>query len=280
MAITILNGDARDMLATLPDGCVQCVVTSPPYYGLRSYLPDGHADKANEIGLEETAEEYTGNLVSVFREVKRVLADDGVCWIVLGDRFDKGKQLQLMPYRVAMALQADSWILRSSIVWHKPNPLPERCKDRPTSAHESVFLLTKRARYAYYADAVAEPAAVPGGRACGPKNDASRNDTDRTQIIRGNGITRNCRNVWQIAPGNFRGAHFATFPVELARRCIKAGSRPGDTVLDPFFGAGTTGLVADRLGRDCVGIELNPAYAELARSRIADARGPALEAAD
>jgi DNA modification methylase len=290
MTVTILTGDARDMLATLPSGSARCAVTSPPYLNLRDY------GVAGQIGLESDPADYIAALVDVFREVKRVLADDGTCWIVLGDCYGKDKQLQLMPYRVAMALRADGWILRSNIAWCKPNPMPESCKDRPTNAHESVFLLTKGPRYFYDADAVREASARPDligkTRRFGSSDDEvttatrmnghpdGRGDFGRTGIPYCNPLGRNMRNVWTIAPRNFRGAHFATFPPELAARCIKAGSAPGDTVLDPFFGAGTTGLVADSLGRDCIGIELNPAYADLARGRLGLAAAIQLEAAD
>lgn len=285
--MTILTGDARDMLATLPAGSARCCVTSPPYFGLRDY------GVAGQIGLESEPAEYIAALVGVFREVRRVLTDDGSLWLVLGDCFGKGKQLQLMPYRVAMALQADGWILRSSIIWHKPNPMPESARDRPTCAHESVFLLTKQPRYFYAAAAVREPMQGDGRKrgGCGGKQaGANGNPTysGRTwQDAETTGL-RNLRNVWTITPKPLKNfAHFATFPPELAERCIKAGSAVGDTVLDPFFGAGTTGLVADRLGRNCVGIELNADYADLARARIETRAGsefpaslPQLEAAD
>jgi DNA modification methylase len=170
---------------------------------------------------------------------------------------------------VALALRADGWYLRSDIIWHKPNPMPESVTDRPTKAHEYLFLLSKSERYYYDADAIAEDAAAEP-KICGPKNDASRNDGNRVGIVRGNGITRNRRTVWTVATQPFGGAHFATFPPALIEPCILAGSRKGDTVLDPFGGAGTTGLVADRLGRDAILYELNPTYADLARRRITD----------
>jgi site-specific DNA-methyltransferase (adenine-specific) len=286
MTVTILTGDARDMLATLPAGSARCCVTSPPYLNLRDY------GVAGQIGLESDPADYIAALVDVFREVKRVLTDDGTCWVVLGDCYGKGKQLQLMPYRVAMALQADGWILRSNIVWAKPNPMPESCRDRPTSAHESVVLLTKQPKYFYDADAVREPCApnerpnggggarTKGGGATARRiANADRQDARSAGLV-ANYETRNCRNVWRITPKPVKLAHFATFPPELAERCIKAGSAVGDTVLDPFFGAGTTGLAADRLGRSCIGIELNANYAELARERLGLAATPQLEAAD
>ena len=274
MTINILTGDSRVMLATLPDSSVQCCVTSPPYFGLRDYGNDG------QIGLEATPDAYVAELVAVFREVRRVLKDDGTLWLNLGDSYArtggtdrkvsetaqvgstrntllqiqnrtttaaqfgaKEKDLLGIPWRVAFALQSDGWYLRSDIIWHKPNPMPESVTDRPTKAHEYVFLLSKSARYFYDAEAIAEQAELN---------------------------TRNARTVWSITTKPFKGAHFATMPAELAERCIKAGSAVGDMVLDPFGGAGTTGLVADQLGRDATLIELNPTYAAMARARIAD----------
>ena len=267
MTVTVLEGDSRTVLATLPEASVQCCVTSPPYFGLRDYGHNG------QIGLEATTDDYVAEMVALFREVRRVLKDDGTLWLNLGDSYAgsgkgpsqslsaeardmthtmhtafvpdglKPKDLIGIPWRVAFALQADGWYLRSDIIWHKPNPMPESVTDRPTKAHEYVFLLTKSARYYYDAAAIAEP---------------SIDDT------------RNARTVWSITTQPYKGAHFATMPPELARRCIFAGSKTGDTVLDPFGGAGTTGLVADRLGRDAVLVELNPTYAALARHRIHD----------
>jgi DNA modification methylase len=275
----IIQGDCRDVLATLPHASAQCCVTSPPYYGLRSYLRDDHPDKAREIGLEPTPDAYIAKLVEVFRGVRRVLRDDGTLWLNVGDSYSsnpatgkkiggeshrgsdtptlntdqqcrvtyrgngiKAKDLMMIPARVAIALQADGWYLRSHIIWHKPNPMPESVKDRPTSAHESVFLFAKQLAYFYDAEAVAEPAAVTE--------------------------TRNLRNVWTISPKPYKGAHFAVMPEDIAERCILAGSRPGDTVLDPFGGVGTTGLVADRLGRNATLIELSAEHAWRSGQRI------------
>lgn len=172
-----------------------------------------------------------------------------------------------IPHLVAMALQADGWVLRQTICWVKPNPLPESVRDRCTKSHEYIFLLSKSERYFYDHEAMKEPM-VAQPKKCGRKNDSSRNDGDRTGIVRGDGETRNRRSVWTVATKPLKEAHFAAYPPELIEPCIKAGSREGGTVLDPFFGAGTTGLVANRLGRDCIGIELNPEYAEIARRRI------------
>jgi DNA modification methylase len=297
-AVRIMEGDCVASLATLPACSAQCCVTSPPYYGLRDY---GHA---GQIGLEESPDAYVARLVDVFRAVRRVLADDGTLWLNLGDSYNnfrvgqcgqsvhghkvhdqpiakrrvnvgyKEKDLLMIPAQVALALRADGWFLRADIIWHKPNPMPESVRDRPTSAHEHVFLLTKRASYFYDAEAIAEAAEYPG--------DHRHNRTDTRKAVdplcadggsrartgSPTGLTRNARNVWTIATQPFSGAHFATMPPDLAERCIKAGSREGDTVLDPFGGAGTTGLVADRLNRSAILCELNPEYARLARERI------------
>ncbi len=295
----VLVGDCVEQMRTLPDGSAQCCVTSPPYYGLRDY---GHA---GQIGLEETPDAYVARLVDVFREVRRVLRGDGVLWLNLGDSYAseskgsggktekqatnvgaffaarkfnmgdaKAKDLMGIPWQVAFALRADGWFLRKDIIWHKPNPMPESVRDRPTSAHEYVFLLTKSARYFYDADAIAEQVsentvwtyAQPDKAArAGSTTNGTGKSTMRVQPESG---TRNARSVWTIATQPYSGAHFATMPPTLAERCIKAGSRPGDTILDPFGGAGTTGLVASRLGRGAILCELNPEYARLARERI------------
>ena len=310
MNVKILIGDCRDVLRRLPDVSVQCCVTSPPYFGLRDY------GVAGQIGLEPTPDDFVAEMVAVFREVRRVLRDDGTLWLNLGDsyastvkgsggagksglgpnrdphrhqkfeprRFDmqglKPKDLIGIPWRVAFALQADGWYLRSDIIWHKPNPTPESVTDRPTSAHEHVFLLSKSARYFFDADAVRVPYARDwdennGGSCAQGKGDAQR-VAERGKAGTHSGAYpmpdkggANIRNVWTVATQPFSGAHFATFPPALIEPCIKAGSRPGDTVLDPFGGAGTTGLAADRLHRHAVLIELNPEYAAMAERRIA-----------
>jgi DNA modification methylase len=388
--IRILQGDCRDVLATLPDAAVQCCVTSPPYYGLRDYGVDG------QIGLEQTPDEYVAQLVEVFRGVRRLLREDGTLWLNLGDSYamstkgagGRGKQhtnngsvmqdrrwqipqgikpkdLLGIPWRVAFALQADSWWLRSAIVWHKPNPMPESVTDRPTSAYEMVFLLAKSARYFFDAEAIQEP--MTESAMARLKSPRYQNSKNRPDVNYGNPKTdeatrarqvasgmRNSRNVWTIATQPYSEAHFATFPPELAERCIKAGTsekgccakcgapwvrvvekgepdwehraacgadtsggyngqstKGHDTagvqnasdvkrrilegmrlktfdwsascrcdaptqpciVLDPFAGAGTTLLVADRLHRNSIGIELNPTYADMARRRISDDAG-------
>ena len=268
-----------------------------------------------EIGLEQTPDEYVAKLVAVFREVRRVLRDDGTLWLNLGDSYatggmsnpsasstlgggkDRGaelysisrarpeglkpKDLVGIPWRVAFALQADGWYLRSDIIWHKPNPMPESVTDRPTKAHEYLFLLSKSARYYYDADAVREapPAEL---REMGEKPAVVAYDGQRqvegSRWSQAGGATgfgsaaagRNKRTVWTVATQPYAGAHFATFPPKLIEPCVLAGSAVGDTILDPFNGAGTTGMVALRHDRDYVGIELNPEYAAMARERIHD----------
>lgn len=231
MTIRILTGDCRDVLPTLDAGSVHCVVTSPPYYGLRDYGVDG------QLGLEATPDEYIQTMVAVFRELRRVLRDDGTVWCNMGDSFS-GKQLLMMPARLALALQADGWWLRSDIIWAKPNPMPESVTDRPTSAHEHVFLLTKRSRYFYDADAVREPhtnGAYWIGRAPTQisKGNADRND-DGGRAISGDETGRNLRNVWTIATAPFSEwtpQHEITqLPASEAQALAAKGSaRGGDT---------------------------------------------------
>lgn len=275
----IINGPALDTLAAMAGSSVQCCVTSPPYWGLRDYGHDG------QIGLEETPEAYVARLVAVFAEVRRVLADDGVLWLNLGDSYGSGKQLVGIPWRVAFALQADGWYLRSDTIWHKPNPMPESVKDRPTKAHEYVFLLSKSARYYWDQDAVREPAPnnkprvrasnfKKAGQTAGADNGRRAGHTDRgAPIIMPHPEGRNARSVWTIPTQPYPGAHFAVMPPALADRCIRSGSAIGDTILDPFAGAGTTGMVARRLQREFIGIEINPTFAEMASRRI-DADAP------
>lgn len=404
--ITTLHGDCRDVLLTLPEQSVQCVVTSPPYFGLRSYLTEGDPNKANEIGLEPIPDClawarqeppcgacYVCTLRTVFAGLWRVLRADGVAWLNLGDIYTgsgkggnpegspfagfvgskareraaqpgtnnraktygiKEKNLLLIPSRVALALQSDGWIVRSDIVWAKGNPMPESVTDRPTRAHEQIYLLAKQARYYYDAAAVAEPAvngdpsAPRGSRGAlnrqGEPNSGRRDKQresplsryvgfneryiQRPQLrraleiaaehnltqahldaIRAAGLsdagqaaatqtgtgkntekvmqlateakdalggyyreflsreTRNLRDVWHINPQPYGGAHFAVFPEAIPERCIKASTRPGDTVLDPFGGSGTTARVATRLQRDCILIELNADYLDLQDER-------------
>jgi DNA modification methylase len=275
---------------------------------------------ANQIGLEQTPDAFVSELVAVFREVKRVLRDDGTLWLNLGDsycgsggagnQFKEGgiaaqgvqapstwkefnakvvtqriqglkpKDLIGIPWRVAFALQADGWYLRQDIIWHKSNPMPESVRDRCTKAHEYIFLLSKSERYYYDADAIAEPAIndnMPGRNMTdtrltyGEQNGGNSGLRDLKHRYKTGDWpeTRNRRSVWTVPTKPYKGAHFATFPPDLIEPCIKAGSKAGDLVLDPFGGAGTTGLVSDRLGRDAVLCELNPEYAKMAGERIA-----------
>ena len=293
---TLYTGDPRTILPTLPERSVRCCVTSPPYFGLRDY---GTGDA--QIGLESSPTAYVDNLVAVFREVRRVLTDDGTLWLNLGDSYAgsansgganmnagghavrlnglptktgdgiKTKDLLGIPWRVAFALQADGWWLRSDIIWHKPNPMPESVTDRPTKAHEYVFLLTKSARYYYDAAAIAEQSvSTEDPRFGGPRKEyASKyagaiNLPTRQKAFVTIEETRNARTVWTVPTKPYGGAHFAVMPEELARRCVLAGSAPGDTVLDPFSGSGTTAAMATGNGRRAIGCDLNPAYHALA----------------
>jgi DNA modification methylase len=308
-SVQLLNGDVLDMLKTLPNEYVQTVVTSPPYWGLRDYGIEG------QLGLEPTPDAYVAKMVQVFREVRRVLKDDGTLWLNLGDSYCssatgsasqsastlgggkytqeeackrpdklpkgfKAKDLVGIPWRVAFALQADGWYLRSDIIWAKPNPMPESVTDRPTKAHEYLFLMSKQERYWYDHEAIREASnytwnsAKSTLAANGVKNvalnksgqrrtagaDTFHKDEEQTG--------RNKRTVWSICSDPYPEAHFATFPPKLIEPCILAGSRTGDTVLDPFHGAGTTAMVSKQFGRRYVGIELNPAYLALSMKRI------------
>ena len=296
---TILQGDVIERLKDIEDNKIQCVVTSPPYWGLRDYGED------NQLGLEETPEEYVENMVNVFREVKRVLKDDGTLWLNLGDSYNttqagnktwgdgvgsnkqyakgiipkkrnktlglKPKDLVGIPWRVAFALQQDGWYLRQDIIWHKPNPMPESVTDRCTKSHEYIFLLTKSANYYYDAESIKEPAQNWGTR---DRSNFRNGTKDKLLIHHGlkdanfAELGRNKRSVWKINTQPYKEAHFAVFPEKLPELCIKAGSKKGDIVLDPFFGSGTTGYVAQRLYRKWLGIELNPEYIKIANKRF------------
>lgn len=300
----VLLGDVRETLRAIPDATVRCCVTSPPYFGLRSYLSDGDPRKPAEIGLG-ALDQYVADLVAVFREVRRVLTPDGTLWCNLGDSFNgsggaggdyspgglkagqpkypgrklsglKPKDLIGVPWRVALGLQADGWWLRSDIVWSKPAPMPESVKDRPTRSHEYIFLLAKSESYYYDADAVAEPLKHPAKANGsfvfgGQKYRHSRQYSGKPYVLPANG-KRNRRSVWQINNRASGVKHFATFPPELPRLCLLAGSAPGDVILDPFAGSGTTLAVATELGRRAVGCELNPAYVDLIHDRLATAQ--------
>jgi DNA modification methylase len=333
MSITILQGDVCDRLRELPDESVNCVVTSPPYWGLRDYGVSG------QLGLEHCLAEHLAALVDVFRDVRRVLRKDGTLWLNYGDAYAsapngrsaadtksagnddrtfrdkpistvgpiavqrpgaedrashgkeayrpghatrtaaggtlKPKDRMLLPARVAIALQDDGWWVRDEIIWHKPNPMPSSVKDRTTPAHEMIYMLTRSERYTYDNAAIREPFAdARQGR------DGSHKESERDRGGRNDGYTkpngidpsanggRNKRSVWSVCPKGFKEAHFATFPPDLIRPAILAGCPEGGTVLDPFFGAGTTGLVCQQTGRNCIGIELNPAYVAIAERRL------------
>lgn len=341
MTYKIFQGDCREIMdLLLADQSVQCCITSPPYFGLRDYGGLG------QIGLEDTPDEYIAKMVNVFREVHRVLKDDGTLWLNLGDSYagswgnaggkNRGKGVQRaitsgslvkdqaerngdfvppgkygfknlgikqkdligIPWRVAFALQADGWYLRQDIIWNKPNPMPESVRDRCTKAHEYIFLLSKSKKYYFDGDAIASPCKpstiarvsqanlerqagsdrVPGKtngpmKACfGGRNKHAGYGTriHSGNEDKGNYLERgaNKRSVWTVTTKPFKGAHFATFPPDLIEPCILAGSKPGDIVLDPFGGAGTTALVAERRGRDSILCELNPEYVALAHERL------------
>lgn len=284
MTVKIIEGDALAMLRTLPAGTFQTCVTSPPYFGLRSYLPDQHPDKHLEIGREETPAAYVAGLVNVFAEMRRVLRTDATFWLNLGDTYSDNKQRLMIPARVALALQADGWLLRDEIVWHKPRTTPSSVTDRTCPAHEMLYMFAKNEQYFYDYLAIEDPALYPGVirkrgkafRAHGKAKAKLLNGADKAIVGQGGPgaqeftvrETRRKRSVWSINPQPYSESHFATFPPDLVEPCILAGSRKGDAVLDPFGGAGTTALVADRLGRDATIIELNPDSTALSRRRI------------
>lgn len=354
--IQLLTGDAETVLRALPKCSVQTCVTSPPYFGLRDYGVEG------QLGLEATPEAYVDRMVSVFREVRRVLKPTGTLWLNIGDSYCnakgashgvdpkqsarrgferpqdhamaglKTKDLIGIPWMLAFALRADGWYLRSDIIWQKPNCMPESTTDRPTRSHEYVFLLTKSKRYYYDQDAIAEPVTastvarlqqnVAAQQGSARANGGTRTDRPMKAVAKQDGHgrrhagfnaryfgtepsvpvpsmrdnfaretkeglvpgqstsqhrlgreptfakpTRNSRDVWSIATTPYRGAHFAVMPKELVRRCLRAGSAAGDTVLDPFGGSGTVALVAQELDRSAIHIDLNPAYHALAEAR-------------
>jgi len=288
MNYQIILGDCLDSMRSLPDQSVNCCVTSPPYFGLRDYGVDG------QIGLEETPEQFIQKLVEVFREVRRVLRDDGVLWLNLGDSYGKGKQLLGIPWKVALALQADGWYLRQDIIWSKPNPMPESVRDRCTKSHEYIFLLTKSQRYYYDHDAIREPHTGEAAKAVaigykevgqrGVNSSVRRGLTDgqATQFSKKghsgyfgadgkcllNPLGKNKRSVWSVPTQSVKGAHFATFPPALIEPCILAGCPVDGVVLDPFGGSGTTAGVAIKNGRRAILCELNPDYAEMVAERV------------
>jgi len=263
---TVYCGDALDVLRTIPSESCRAAITSPPYWGLRDYKA------GSQLGSEDDLAEYIDRLILILNEVKRVLTSDGSLWLNLGDCYTSGgrtwrapdkknparamsyrpptpsglksKDLVGVPWRVALSLQPEGWYLRSEVIWHKPNAAPESVKDRPSRAHEHLFLLTKSERYLYNYDAVLEPSL--------------------------NGTKRARRSVWSVNTEAFNGAHFATYPPSLIKPCVLASSNAGDTILDPFFGSGTTGLVAAENDRRFIGIEIVPEYIDLARARLGE----------
>jgi len=246
----------------LPEQSVNTCITSPPYWGLRDY------GEGEQLGLEETPEEFVDNLVKVFREVKRVLRDDGTVWLNLGDTFLKNKQLGCIPFKTAIALQQDGWYLRQDIIWHKPNPMPESVTDRCTKAHEYIFLLSKNPKYYFDNEAIKEDAKFPDGPNSPHKIKAVENVYSANLQKIGANPKKNKRSVWTVTTKPFKGAHFATFPMDLIEPCVLAGCPKGGTVLDPFGGSGTTGIVANNHNRNAILIELNEDYINLANKRI------------
>lgn len=268
-AYQIICGDALARLKELPDASVHACITSPPYFQQRDYRVDG------QLGQEETSHEYIKNLVAIFREVRRVLVADGTFWCNLGDCFLEDKQLAGIPWRVAFALQYNGWILRSDIIWHKPNAMPESVLDRPTRAHEYIFLFSKNPVYYYNSAAVLEPYEeyeeryrVSLEEKYRQENGANGQSLARIRNERPNPLGKNRRTVWSIPTVGSDLGHFAPYPDELARLCILAGSPEKGTILDPFCGSSTTGVVALKLQRRFIGIELNPDYCKISETRL------------
>lgn len=268
--VTLYHGDAAATLAGLDAGSVDCIVTSPPYFGLRDYGVTG------QIGAEPSPAEFVAALVAVFREARRVLADDGTLWLNLGDSYGHNKNLLGIPWRVAFGLQDDGWVLRNSIIWQKPNAMPESVTDRLSGRHENVFLFSKSRRYWFDLDPIREPhestaqmerrakvAPTRGKTAWATGIGVGQPPRDSNGGVGFSDGGRNPGDVWSINTQPFAEAHFAVFPIALPERCIQAGCKPGGTVLDPFSGSGTTGLAAARHGRKYVGIDLNADYLDL-----------------
>lgn len=281
----VVTGDSSTCLSSLRDGSINCCVTSPPYFGLRSYLDENDPLKCREIGRADDVDRYIESLVVVFREVKRVLRDDGTLWLNLGDSYGKDKNRLVVPARVALALQLDGWILRDEIVWHKPRATHAPVKDRTVASHEMLYLFAKSTKYYFDYMAIEEPSKYPGlkrkrGKAF--KNHgaakayilsgASKPDT-------GNGAadaevmtvrdTRRKRSVWSVSPSPYKQAHYATFPPDLIEPCVLAGCLTSGIVLDPFGGSGTTAGVAVRSGRNAVLFDLDHRNEALVHERVA-----------
>ena len=300
MVDLILFGDCKETLKQFPRKSAQMCVTSPPYYGLRDY-----GGEANQIGQEETPEEFIQSLVEVFREVRDVLKDDGVLWLNIGDSYYnyrpgtgglpkqtvsrtnqdlpeqcnrrankldglKEKDLIGIPWMLAFALRADGWYLRQDIIWHKPNPMPESVKDRCTKSHEYIFLLSKNKKYYYDNEAIKEPVKQDWGTRDRTKG---KYHNPGTGLAPHSGLSKsydrkNKRSVWSITNKPYKGAHFACFPPDLIEPCILAGSREGDVILDPFMGSGTTAMVAKQHDRSYIGCELHEDYGSLIQKRL------------
>jgi DNA modification methylase len=287
---TVLVGDSLALSRMLPSASVQCIITSPPYFGHRKYT-QAPALEQFELGGETNLSDYVGKLTNLFAELKRVLHDSGTLWLNLGDTY-RNNQLLGVPWRVALSLQDAGWILRSEIIWNKPNAMPSSVKNRPTTAHEHIFLFAKSDDYFYDVDAIREPhvtfteqSKMRGGR----NHIGKRDGTPENGKNKGNPnlhnsrwdqafhpLGRNKRTVWEIPLGKFRGSHFAVFPEQLVEYCVLAGTSEKNLILDPFMGSGTTGVVARRLRRHFLGLELVPEYAEMALARIARVQLPLL----
>ena len=263
-----------ETLSSLEEKSVNTCVTSPPYWGLRDYGTD------DQLGLEKTPEKFVENLVNVFREVRRVLRDDGTVWLNLGDSYLSNKQLGGIPWRVAFALQSDGWYLRQDIIWHKPTHMPESVTDRCTKSHEYIFLLSKSPKYYYDNEAIKEETLTQDNQNRDRETTKLNNTPGRTKMSglkTNNYETKNKRSVWSVAPIPYKEAHFATYPPELIKPCILAGCPEGGTVLDPFGGSGTTAQVASNLNRNAILCELNPEYVDIAKGRLHDSLGMFLD---
>ncbi|MBC8098218.1 MAG: site-specific DNA-methyltransferase [Armatimonadetes bacterium] len=279
---TLIVGDSWEAVKHLPTNHVQCIVTSPPYFGHRKYA-EAQPLQSLEFGRETELNVYIDKLVALFATLKGVLTEDGTLWLNLGDTY-RDHQLLGIPWRVALALQDAGWILRSEVIWHKPNAMPSSVKNRPTVDHETLFLFAKTPHYYYNADAIREPhitfsdeSKMRGGR----KHLGKRDGTPEQGKNKGNNnlhdgrwdqafhpLGRNKRTVWNIPLGKFRDAHFAVFPPKLVETCILASSAEGQIVLDPFMGSGTTAMVVKQLNRYFIGVELVPEYAEMTLNRL------------
>lgn len=274
---SIINGDAESELKKMPSGLVNCIITSPPYYMQRDYCTD------IQIGNEKSPEEYINRLKGVFSECLRVLQDDGTLWLILGDKYQNGELLGI-PWQVAFSLKELGWVLRSDIIWYKPNAMPSSVKNRPTTDHEYVFLFTKDKSYYYDIDSIREPHVTfsPDSKMKGGRNHFGKvNGTPEQGKNSGNQnlhsgnwdkvfhpLGRNRRTVWEIPLSKYRDTHFAVFPEKLVELCLLAGCPEGGIVLDPFIGSGTTAVVARKFGRRYIGIDSNPKYCDMAKERL------------